>query len=112
CTSITAGTFSEAMLFASSDGTQRTAPHTGSWPTPGTKTGATKGRYSRTQLRNRRLLLLRYIAILFVISRFSADRTSVELKRTLTPVSPRANRFNKLFIKSNSKTYCFNFCFL
>ncbi|CAN8025570.1 unnamed protein product [Ixodes persulcatus] len=42
-----------------------------------------------------------------VISRFFADRTSVELKGTLTPVSPRANRDrpNKLFDKSNTKTY-------
>ncbi|EEC18021.1 hypothetical protein IscW_ISCW024896, partial [Ixodes scapularis] len=83
--STTAVTFSEATLFESSGGAQRTAPLTGSRPTPGTKTGATR-----------------------VISKFFADRTSVELKRTLTPVSPRANIFNKPFIKSNLKTYCFN----
>uniref|UniRef100_A0A4D5S540 Putative secreted protein n=1 Tax=Ixodes scapularis TaxID=6945 RepID=A0A4D5S540_IXOSC len=54
-----------------------------------------------------------YFVIFFqVISRFFADKTSVELKRTLTPVSPRANRLNKLFVKSNSKTYCFNFFYV
>uniref|UniRef100_A0A4D5S710 Putative secreted protein n=1 Tax=Ixodes scapularis TaxID=6945 RepID=A0A4D5S710_IXOSC len=55
CTNTTAVTFSEAMLSASSGGAQRTAPLTGSWPTPGTKTGATTVRYSRPQLQNRRL---------------------------------------------------------